>query len=201
AAAASAAGGGGGEEVGRERRRAAADVERQVRRAAGEVERDVRRGAREARRSAQEGAREARRAASEAAREARRAAREEEPRPIWVRPEPGTRRPRFTREEIAQAALRIADAEGIDAVSMRRVAAELGAGTMSLYYYVQSKDELLDLMQDEMLGEVLVPDGELPGEWRAALTAIAMRSFAAFARHPWAIEAPPSAPGPNVMRH
>ena len=60
------------------------------------------------------------------------------------RPEPGARRPRHTREQIAAAALAIADAEGFEAVSMRRVAAELGAGTMTLYHYVRTKDELVD---------------------------------------------------------
>ena len=181
------------------------DVEREVRRAAAEVDKEVRRAAgdvkREARRAAQQVAREARMAATEAAHEARRAAPEESARPIWLRPEPGARRPRFTREEIARVALAIADEDGIDAVSMRRVAGELGAGTMSLYHYVESKDELLELMHDAMIGEVLVPEGELPGDWRGALAAIATRGFETFARHPWAIEAPPTAPGPNAMRH
>jgi AcrR family transcriptional regulator len=171
-------------------RQAKQDVEREVRRAAGDVKR-------EARRAAEQVAREARRAAIDAAREARR----EGSGPIWLRPEPGARRPRFTREEIARVALGIADEEGIDAVSMRRVAGELGAGTMSLYHYVQSKDELLELMHDAMIGEVLVPVDALPSDWRGALTAIAMRGYATFAKHPWAIEAPPTAPGPNAMRH
>ena len=55
---------------------------------------------------------------------------------LWTRMEPGSRRPRFTREEIAGAAVHIADTEGIDALSMRRLATELGAGTMTLYHYV-----------------------------------------------------------------
>src|SRR5262245_7471646 len=82
--------------------------------------------------------------------------------PIWARPEPGGRRPRFTRQQIAAVALAIADAEGFGAVSMRRVAAELGAGTMTLYYYVRSKDELLDLMDCALMADVLIPDGGLP---------------------------------------
>src|SRR5919199_3069026 len=84
------------------------------------------------------------------------------PGPIWTRPEPGQRKPRFTREQLAAAALAIADEEGLDAVTMRRVADALGAGTMTLYHYVQSKDELLILMADAMMGELLVPDGEMP---------------------------------------
>ena len=83
-------------------------------------------------------------------------------RPIWVRPEPGTRRARFSREQIAAAALAIADAEGFEAVSMRRIAAQLGAGTMSLYRYISTKDDLVTLMDDALMGESLVPEGELP---------------------------------------
>jgi AcrR family transcriptional regulator len=121
--------------------------------------------------------------------------------PIWCRPEPGARRARLTRDQIAAAALRIADAAGIEAVSMRRVAAALGVGTMSLYYYVQTKDELLDLMTDAMMGEVLVPDGELPADWRAALETIALRSLEKCRRHRWAVNGPLTTPGPNGMRH
>src|SRR5262249_61127857 len=82
--------------------------------------------------------------------------------PTGPRPEPGPRRPRFSREEIASAALQIADEEGFAAVSMRRVAAQLGAGTMTLYHYVQSKDDLVALMDDALMAEVLVPEVELP---------------------------------------
>ena len=60
--------------------------------------------------------------------------------------QPGTRQPRFTRDAIASVAVRIADTEGLDALSMRRLAAELGAGTMTLYHYVHTKDELLALV-------------------------------------------------------
>lgn len=120
---------------------------------------------------------------------------------IWMRPEPGLRRARLNREEIARAALRIADAEGIEALSMRRVAGDLGVGTMSLYYYVQTKAELLDLMHDEMMGEVVISEDELPDDWRGALEAIAHRALAAIQRHPWAIGAPPTVSGPNGMRH
>jgi AcrR family transcriptional regulator len=108
-------------------------------------------------------------------------------RPIWVRPEPGTRRARFSREQIAAAALAIADAEGFEAVSMRRIAAQLGAGTMSLYRYISTKDDLVTLMDDALMGESLVPEGELPADWRAALTMIARQTRAALLRHPWAV--------------
>jgi AcrR family transcriptional regulator len=122
--------------------------------------------------------------------------------PIWARAEPGTRRPRYTREQIAAAALAVADSEGIEAVSMRRVAQELGAGTMTLYHYVRTKADLLDLMDDTIMGEVLVPDDELSANWREALTEIATRSHDAFLRHPWALDGlRGSRGGPNGMMH
>jgi AcrR family transcriptional regulator len=121
---------------------------------------------------------------------------------IWSRPEPAERRPRFSRRQIAATALAIADAEGFEAVSMRRIAAELGAGTMTLYHYVRNKEELVALMDDAHMAESLVPEGELPEDWRAALTVIARRTRAALMRHPWALHALQAAQfGPNAMRH
>jgi AcrR family transcriptional regulator len=121
---------------------------------------------------------------------------------IWLREEPGARRPTHSRAQIAAAAVEIADREGFEAVSMRRVAAALGSGTMTLYHYVRNKDELVTLMHDAVMGEVLVPAGELPADWRAALTMIAGRSHAAFARHPWTLERIDDITfGPNGMRH
>ena len=121
---------------------------------------------------------------------------------VWTRAEPGSRKPRFTRDEIAAAAVKIADEEGFDALSMRRLAAELGAGTMTLYHYIHTKDELLALLNDSVMGEVVIPDGELPTEWRAAITMVANRSREALQRHPWALEIHDDpAPGPNAARH
>jgi len=130
-------------------------------------------------------------------------------RPIWVRPEPGTRRARFSREQIAAAALAIADAEGFEAVSMRRIAAQLGAGTMSLYRYISTKDDLVTLMDDALMGESLVAEGELPADWRAALTLIARQTRAALLRHRWAVVSlqgrgaagRDGSFGPNGLRH
>jgi AcrR family transcriptional regulator len=120
--------------------------------------------------------------------------------PIWSRPAPGERRPRFSREQLAAAALKLADEEGFGAVTMRRVASELGAGTMSLYHYVRTKDELVTLMDDAVMGELLVD--ELPGDWREALAALARKARAAYERHPWAISSLASSQGgPNGMRH
>jgi AcrR family transcriptional regulator len=124
------------------------------------------------------------------------------PGPIWTRPEPGGRAGRLGRDEIASAALALADREGFAAVSMRRLARELGAGTMSLYHYLRTKDDLLALMDDAVMGELLAPPDELANDWREALTAIARRTRAAWARHPWAIDSLRGERfGPNAMAH
>lgn len=122
---------------------------------------------------------------------------------IWTREEPAGRRPRFTREEIAAAAVRIADQEGFGAVSMRHLAAEMGAGTMTLYHYVRTKDELLTLVVDAVMGEVVIPPDEpLPENWRAAMTVIAHRSRDSLQRHPWILDITDDPPfGPNSVRH
>lgn len=106
----------------------------------------------------------------------------------------------LTRESIAAAALEIADKEGFEAVSMRRVARELKAGTMSLYYYVKTKDDLMAVMDDALMGESLVPT--LPKGWKRAMLEIAKRTHATFIRHPWALASMLKAPpGINAMRH
>jgi len=127
--------------------------------------------------------------------------------PIWARPEPATRQPRFSRDQIAVAALAIADAEGFDAVTMRRIARALGAGTMSLYRYIATRADLLALIDDALLGESLVP-GELPADWKQAITMVARKSRQTFLRHPWAVQvlpetaaAPARQAGPNGVRH
>jgi AcrR family transcriptional regulator len=121
---------------------------------------------------------------------------------IWLRPQPGERPGRLTREKISAAALSIADAEGFEVVSMRRIAARLGVSTMSLYYYVRTKADLVALMDDALMGEILVPEGQLPRGWREATSAIARRTRDVFARHPWAMLSMQGAPpGPNAMRH
>jgi len=99
------------------------------------------------------------------------------------------------------AAIDLADAEGLQAVSIRRVAATLHTRPMGLYSHIARKDDLLDLMLDRVLGEVLLE--QLPGDWRQALRAIAHRTRAAARRHPWIIGALGQRPtiGPNGMRH
>jgi AcrR family transcriptional regulator len=106
---------------------------------------------------------------------------------LWARPSRASRGPQpgHSRERIAGAAVKIADADGIDAVSMRRVAAEIGTRATSLYRYVRSKEELLDLMVDLVMGETCVPAPS--GEWRPDLRTIAHHMRAMVKRHPWMI--------------
>ncbi len=111
-----------------------------------------------------------------------------------------SRKSRLTREKIAIAALAIADKEGFGAVSMRRVAQDLKVGTMSLYYYVKTKDDLIAVMDDALMGEALLPS--LPKGWQRAMMEIARRTHAVYIRHPWALPAMLRAPpGLNAMRH
>ena len=95
------------------------------------------------------------------------------------------RKSRLTREKIAAVALAVADKEGFEAVSMRRVAQELKVGTMSLYYYVKTKDDLIAVMDDALMGEAILPS--LPKDWQRAMMEIAKHTHAVFIRHPWAL--------------
>jgi AcrR family transcriptional regulator len=121
---------------------------------------------------------------------------------IWARPERRARgpKPAHSRDAIAAAGIRVADAEGLEAVTMRRVAAELGTGTTSLYRYVSRKEDVLDLMTDAVLGEDDPPPRT--GDWRTDLTALAHRMRAQMMRHPWlgmlSALRPPL--GPNSVR-
>ena len=123
--------------------------------------------------------------------------------PIWAR-QHARRASGLTREAIVGAAIELADAEGLGAVSIRRVATVLAARTMSLYTYIDSKDDLLDLMADQIVAEVLIMD-ELPGDWREAITLIARREREAGLRHPWIVDMvhhrSHAVVGPNALRH
>ncbi|MEU4675350.1 TetR/AcrR family transcriptional regulator C-terminal domain-containing protein [Micromonospora sp. NPDC023737] len=102
-------------------------------------------------------------------------------------------RPGLTLPSIVAAAVALADAEGLAAVSMSRVAKELGAATMALYRYVNAKDELLTLMVDEAYAEPPGPGGTGP-HWRAGLARWAWAERAALQRHPWVVRVPISGP-------
>ena len=97
------------------------------------------------------------------------------------------RRPTLTIARIVAAAIGVADADGLAATSMHRVAKELGAGTMTLYTYVPAKAELVDLMVDDVLVERGLPGpGEpRPGDWRDQVRLYSDRTREAYRRHPW----------------
>ncbi|MFF5079301.1 TetR/AcrR family transcriptional regulator C-terminal domain-containing protein [Actinoplanes sp. NPDC000266] len=111
------------------------------------------------------------------------------------------RPPSHTRDQVVDAAVAIADAEGLSAVTMRRVATEIGAGAMSLYTYVPTRDFLIDLMVDRVGGTAA--RAELTGEWRADLLAIAGSQRALMLAHPWLPSALPnrSLTGRNTLAY
>src|SRR5271170_8020346 len=104
---------------------------------------------------------------------------------IWERPERAARgpAPSLSREAISTAAVRLADTQGIEAVSMRAMAVELGVGAASLYRYFARKDELIELMVDWVIGNDLL--FEIRGEWREDLRSVAQGLRAMTLRHPW----------------
>lgn len=107
----------------------------------------------------------------------------------------------WTRERVLEAAIALADAEGIESLSMRRLSQELGGGAMSLYNHVTSKDDLLDGMIDEVFAEVDAPS---PGDgWRTAMGRRAASIRTVLARHRWAVGLMESrsSPGPATLRH
>lgn len=123
---------------------------------------------------------------------------------IWRRPARPARGPRPTRsrDEIVAAAIEVADADGIEATSMRRVAAAVGLGTMSLYRYVPTKSDLVDLMLDAVSGEYDLPE-QPSGDWKADLRALAHQGCEIMRRHPWSPHVVITRPsmGPNVLRY
>jgi len=104
-------------------------------------------------------------------------------------------------QAIVETAIAIADVDGLDAVSIRRVAAILDVRPMSLYTHIVSKDELLALMANELIGTLIVED-PLPDDWREALSLIAHRTFRMFASHPWLVALLAQHPrhGPNATQ-
>ncbi|MEU5623594.1 TetR/AcrR family transcriptional regulator [Streptomyces tendae] len=110
-------------------------------------------------------------------------------------------RPGLTLERIVEAAVEVADREGLGAVSMRRIATELGTGTMSLYRYVPGKGELLDLMLDRVQRPSENPADLGDGDWRAALEGLGHATLALYRRHTWLLEVNQSRPvlGPSAL--
>ncbi|MGK5529510.1 TetR/AcrR family transcriptional regulator [Streptomyces sp. URMC 129] len=120
---------------------------------------------------------------------------------IWMRAEKSTRgpAPQHSREQIAEVAIEIADAEGIEAASVRNIAKRLGTGTMTLYRYLPTKEDLYAVMIDQATGfDQHVPTGDV----RADLTTLARRRRRVFLRHPWLAPLLSTRPvmGPNFLR-
>ncbi|NUR84673.1 MAG: TetR family transcriptional regulator [Nonomuraea sp.] len=118
---------------------------------------------------------------------------------VWDRPEPPTRPVPLDRERIVAAAIALADEGGLEAVSLRKVAARLDAGPMRLYGYIATKEELFDLMVDEVHAEILAE--EPPGDWREVLRTKALRTRQAALRHEWLADLLGGRPalGPNAL--
>lgn len=128
---------------------------------------------------------------------------------LWGATTPSSRGPKagLTVERVVRTAIELADAEGLPALSMRRVAERLGVGTMSLYTYVPAKAELLDLMLDRAMAETVpehgpddVPPAPDPSAWRARLEAVAHANRDLYLRHPWLLRVVTSRPtlGPGA---
>ncbi|MEU3569022.1 TetR/AcrR family transcriptional regulator [Kitasatospora sp. NPDC036755] len=119
---------------------------------------------------------------------------------LWERLERPAPAPRttLTPHRIAEAAVALADAEGLDAVTMRRLAAELGVAPMAAYRYVTGKDELIELMVDFVYGRLPL---DAPAEgWRDTMRALAVHLRAMHLAHPWTVRAAtPFSLGPNQL--
>ncbi|MDI5964979.1 TetR/AcrR family transcriptional regulator [Streptantibioticus silvisoli] len=118
---------------------------------------------------------------------------------VWDRPEPPTGPVPLDRERIVAAAVALADDGGLEAVSLRKVAARLNAGPMRLYGYIATKQELFDLMVDDAQAEIL--PAERPADWREALRVLALRTRQAVLRHEWLADLLGGRPalGPNGL--
>jgi AcrR family transcriptional regulator len=123
---------------------------------------------------------------------------------IWARDGAQASGPQpLSREAIVAAAIEIADADGLQAVSIRRLATKLDARPMSLYSHIERKGDLIDLMVDEVMGGAIIPGGPPTDDWRDALRQIAQRTRESARAHPWMIGAAFGRPflGPNALRH
>jgi len=107
----------------------------------------------------------------------------------------------LSRERVLEAAVSLADAGGIESLSMRKLGEELGVEAMSLYTHVANKEDLLDGMTDAVFAEIELPSGD--DDWRTAMRQRAISTHAVLARHPWATPLMQSRthPGPATLRH
>jgi AcrR family transcriptional regulator len=98
--------------------------------------------------------------------------------------EPTTIRTPLSRERVLRAAIDLADSSGIESLTMRRLAQELGVEAMTLYYYVANKEEMLEGIVAIVMGEIELPSGEQ--DWKGALRRTAISAHDVLVRHPWA---------------
>jgi len=110
-----------------------------------------------------------------------------------------TRRVQLTRQRVVAAAVELADGDGVESISMRKVAQELGVEAMSLYTHVRSKDDLLDGMADAVISEIPLSSGG--DDWKKSLRQMALAAREVMLRHPWAprIVETRTAPGPAAL--
>jgi AcrR family transcriptional regulator len=123
---------------------------------------------------------------------------------VWARDEEQSSGPKpLSRAAIVAAAIEIADADGLEAVSIRRLATKLDARPMSLYSHIGRKGDLIDLMVDEVMAGAVIPGGPPTDDWREGLRQIAQRTRESTRAHPWMIAAAFHRPflGPNALRH
>ncbi|MFI9815357.1 TetR/AcrR family transcriptional regulator [Saccharothrix variisporea] len=123
---------------------------------------------------------------------------------VWTRTRRQRDQPALTRQQIVAEAVALLDAEGVDALTMRKLGARLDAGATSLYRHVANRDELVELVVDEVYGEIEVPEISDPAAWRAAATTCAHSVRSMILRHPWTAtllgQVGLAYLGPNVMR-
>jgi AcrR family transcriptional regulator len=123
---------------------------------------------------------------------------------IWMRAPRSARGPvpEHSAAQIARAAISLADSDGLSAVTMRAVAAAIGAAPASLYRYVKTRSEVLELMADQAAAEYAL-DEPSTGEPVTDLLALAHQVLAVYHRHPWLLEIPPAPglPGPNALAY
>ncbi|ACZ84933.1 putative transcriptional regulator, TetR family [Streptosporangium roseum DSM 43021] len=119
---------------------------------------------------------------------------------VWTRESRPAKSTALSRDQIVRAAMELLDTEGLDALSMRRLGARLGSGATSIYWHVANKDELLELVMDEVFGKVALPDPSVVG-WRDAVSMFAHGLRAALFEHPWSVALIGTRPslGPNAM--
>ncbi|WP_030200977.1 TetR/AcrR family transcriptional regulator [Streptomyces sp. NRRL S-87] len=123
---------------------------------------------------------------------------------VWARRPSSPDQPSLSRAAIVREAVAMLDADGIDALSMRKLGARLNAGATSLYRHVATKDELMELAVDEVFGEIAVPPADSP-DWRAAVTEAAGAFRDTALRHKWLTSVLGQAGlaylGPNLMAY